>query len=267
MSATIPSIKKNAKDALKDNWVIAIVSALTILFSFFIIVIALWVLSIVIGNDIAELLLLSLNVLFLGPLILGVIRHFWRMFGGLSEAPSTVFYFFSSASRYIKSLHLAFKFTIKYLIAYIIFNIPSFTVSVISDVRLYDFLKTPIPMWSQNLTVLGDFLSVLATVLTIISLIRFYLAPILVIANDEIDVDEAFHMSSVISKKSVSDFVYLLFGVLHWLIISLLFIPLVFTLPYFIMCYISHSLEAIDSYNEKIKKLNEENFPSYVAGA
>ena len=54
--------------------------------------------------------------------------------------------------------------------------------------------------------------------------------------------------------------------ILYTIIISLLFIPLIFTLPYFIMCYIIHSKEAIKDYNERIKNLIDDKLPSFVAG-
>ena len=50
------------------------------------------------------------------------------------------------------------------------------------------------------------------------------------------------------------------------IIISLLFIPLIFTMPYFIMAYVVHISHAINDYNEKINKLNDANLPSFVAG-
>lgn len=266
MSTSITTIKSKARTALKDKWVVAIIAPLIVLFSFFIIQNAMWLLSMVL-DDIAALILILANIVILGPLSLGVIRFFWRLYGGLDEAVGTVFYYFSAFARYRKALRLFLKLTVKYILLTIIFNLPAFCVSVISNVRLYDMFKMPIPMWSQNLTSLSDFLYTLGAVLTLFALIRFYLAPILLIANEELEVDEAIHMSSVISKNTFSDLFYLILSMLHWILLSLLFIPLVFTLPYFIMCYISHSLEAIKAYNEKIQKLNGESFPSFVAGA
>ena len=81
------------------------------------------------------------------------------------------------------------------------------------------------------------------------------------------DAEEALLMSSVISKTSLMDFVFLGFSLILWIIASILFIPLIFTLPYFIMCYIVHSEYSVKDYNQRISKLNDESFPSFVAGA
>jgi hypothetical protein len=146
------------------------------------------------------------------------------------------------------------------------FYLPAVLVYVISSPNLYDFLKMPIPLWSQHLTYLVNFLSSLASVLTAFSLLKFYLAPFLIIADDEMDVEEAVLMSTVISKTTITDFVFLGLSLILWIILSLLYIPLLFTLPYFIMCYVVHSLYAINDYNERINKINNQNLPMFEAG-
>lgn len=268
MSKSISSIKSDVKSALRGKWIIAIVSAMTILFSHLIIQNIAWVLSIALGDFFASALMIMSNVIFIGPIILGVIRHYWRMLGGLEESPATAFYYFSSFAYYKKAIRLCFKLVFRVLIASIVFNFPALVVSVISNPRFYEMFRLPIPMWSQNLAIVVELLSTVGTVITVFFAIRFYLAPVLVIVNEEIDVDEAIHMSSVISKGSTSDLIFLSLSVLHWIILSLIFyIPLIFTLPYLLMCYVVHFLGAITTYNEKIKKLNDEYFPSFVAGA
>lgn len=266
MTVSLTSIKSEAKAALKGKFIIAIISALTVLFSFLIIENIAWVLSFVIKDVAASFVVLLLSVLLCGPLTLGVLRAFWRMQGGLSEPPAVVFYYFSNISLYHKAIRLCFMLAVRLLLFAIIFYLPAIAVYVISSPEMYDFLKTPIPIWSQNLGQIFDFLASIGTALTAISLIKFYLAPFLVIADEEMDAEEALHMSAVISRTSLMDFIFLGFSMIFWIVISFLFIPLVFTLPYFIMCYVVHAGYSIKDYNERIKKLNDDNFPSFVAG-
>ncbi len=262
----ITSIKKEAKATLRGNWVSAIITALTALLSFLIIQNIGWVLSIVIGEIAASFIALLLTVLLCGPLTLGVLRYFWRMHGGMDEAPASAFYYFSSAVAYHKAIRLCFMLAIRLLGFALLFFLPAIAISVISSQQLYDFLQIPIPIWSQHLAYLVNFFSTIGIVLTAFTLMRFYLAPILVIADDQMDVEEAIHMSVVIARASVLDFIFLVFSLVLWIILSFLFIPLIFTLPYFIMCYTLHAVYAIKEYNERIKKLNDESFPSFVAG-
>lgn len=266
MTVSISGIKSQAKKMLSGNWVVAIISALSVLFSFLIIENIAWVLGFVLGNVVSNFVILLFTVLFCGPLTLGVFRLFWRMRGGVTDSPATAFYYFSNIARYYKALKLCFMLSIRLLMFGLIFYLPAILVYIISSTELYDFLKMPIPMWSQHLNSIVDFLSSIGLVLTVFSLVRFYIAPILVVANEEIDIDEALHMSTVISKASLSDLIFLVLSLLLLIIISLLFVPLIFTLPYFIMCYVIHCEAAIKDYNEKIEKLIDDKLPSFVAG-
>ena len=266
MTVSISAVKSQAKKALFGNWVIAIVSALTVIFSFLMIQNIAWVFSLVLGDVVANFIMILLTVLLCGPLALGVFRLFWRLHGGLVESPANAFYYFSSTARYYKAIKLCFMLSLRLLMFAAVFYLPAILLYIISSPDLYDFLKMPIPMWSQYLQHLVNFFSSIGAVLIISSMLRFYLAPVLVIADDEMDAEEAVHMSAVIAKTSFTDFIFLAFSLLFWIIISLLFIPLIFTLPYFIMCYVVHSKVAIKDYNERIKKLIDDKLPSFVAG-
>ncbi len=266
MTVSISTVESEAKKSLCGNWVIAIVSALSVLFSFLMIQNIAWVFSLVLGNVVANFIMILLTVLLCGPLTLGVFRLFWRMRGGLAESPATAFYYFSSVARYYKAIKLCFMLSLRLLMFAAVFYLPAILLYIISSPALYDFLKVPIPMWSQYLQHLVNFFSSIGAVLIICSMLRFYLAPVLVIADDEMDVEEAVHMSAVIAKTSFTDFIFLVLSLLFWIIVSLLFIPLIFTLPYFIMCYIIHSNAAINDYNERVKKLIDDKLPSFVAG-
>lgn len=266
MTVGIPSIKKEAKAALNGKWVSAIIASLTVLFSFFIIYNIGWAISLVIGDVSSSFIAVVLSVVLCGPLMLGVIRFFWRMFGGMAETPATVFYYFSSLRSFYKVLKLCFMLAIRLFAFAVIYYLPAILLYVISSPDLYEFLKMPIPLWSQHLSYLVNLLSSLGGVLTLFSLLKFYLAPVLVIADDQMDIEEALLMSTVISKTAITDFVFLVFSLILWIIISLLYIPLLFTLPYFVMCYTVHALYAIKDYNQKIESINGDNSPSYVAG-
>ncbi len=267
MSLSISSLKSDAKSAIKGKWVMAIISALTLLFSYLIIQYTAYLFGGVIGNIAATAIMYLLLFVILSPLALGIMRYYWRLYGNADEAPAAAFYYFSKLSRYNKAMKLSFMLLIRVLLFALIFYLPAFAVYIISNPDFYEFINIPIPMWSQNLSYLVNFLSSLGSALVTVSVIKFYLAPALVIMDENMDVDEALHMSTVISKTSLMDFIFLVFSLAGWIVISLFFIPLIFTLPYFLMCYTVHSLYAVKDYNEKIKRLNDESFPSFVAGA
>ena len=95
---------------------------------------------------------------------------------------------------------------------------------------------------------------------------RYYIAPFLLIADEDMDAAEAIHMSDVISKSTMLDFIYLFFSLLGWIILSVLVIPIMFTLPYIITSVSVHTRFAIAEYNKRVDKQNSDTFPTYVAG-
>ena len=266
MTVSISSIKAEAKSALKGKWIMAIIAALTFLFSFLIIQNSAYPLSFAVGDTAATIIMYVLMFVVCFPLLLGVMRYYWRIFGGADETPVAVFYYFSEFSLFFKALKLWLMLFLRIALHALVFYLPTIAIYVISAPEFYRFIDTAIPIWSQNLSAILSFFSSISFALVVVSTIKFYLSPILIIADDKMDLEEAIHMSSVISKTSLTDFIFLLLSLLGWILLSVLFIPLIITLPYFLMCYTVHSFYSIKDYNEKIKRLNEESFPSFVAG-
>ena len=73
----------------------------------------------------------------------------------------------------------------------------------------YDMFGLAMPLWVANLNLVIRILAVFAIVVLIFYMLRFYLAPILFVADENMDVHENFYMSNTISRKSSLDFIYL----------------------------------------------------------
>ena len=131
---------------------------------------------------------------------------------------------------------------------------------------MYDALKIPIPLWTSNLYFLSLFLKSVASVILAFVMARYYIAPFLLIADEDMDAAEAIHMSDVISKSTMLDFIYLFFSLLGWIILSVLIIPIMFTLPYIITSVSVHTRFAVAEYNKRVDKQNSETFPTFVVG-
>ena len=120
-----------------------------------------------------------------------------------------------------------------------------------------------IPVWTSNLWALNSFLVILSTLALVFVMIRYYLAPTIFIANDEIDPAEAVNMSTIISKRTGADFVGLTLSFAGWILLSLLVAPLIFTLPYFTTSYCVHCRFAITTYNMDVDRFNASFTPSF----
>lgn len=266
MTIASATIKKTAKESIKSNFINVIIVTCVVLFCYLINNNIASTFYLVGGNLLANVLFYLMNLLILIPVFFGGLRYFWRLLCGVTDNPLSVFNYFSSKEDYKKVLKLTVYIIFKTLLTAILLLIPYIVVMVISNIEIYKVLDIPIPLWTTNLSNITAFLKSIALIGTLFLMLKYYLAPMLIIADENMDVNEAIHMSVVISKNTTFDFVFLLFSMIGWILLSLLFIPLLYTLPLFIMVYLTHCSFAVNEYNERINKINNENSPSFMAG-
>jgi uncharacterized membrane protein YccF (DUF307 family) len=70
------------------------------------------------------------------------------------------------------------------------------------------------------------------------------------------DVYEAIHKSTLLSRATSIDFLGLLLSFFGWILLSVTVIPLIFTLPYFLTSYMVHSRFAVANYNKVVSKMS-----------
>ena len=92
------------------------------------------------------------------------------------------------------------------------------------------------------------------------------MAPFLIAADEDMEVDEAIHMSDTISKRTMLDFIYLFFSFFGWILVSVLVFPLIFTMPYILISFGVHVRFAIAEYNKRIDLKTRESSNTFVAG-
>ena len=119
------------------------------------------------------------------------------------------------------------------------------------------------PLWSANLPVVANFLQVLGLILFVFLALRFYLSGLLLVIDDEMHPGEAFHISSLISRDFLMNFIILAFSFFGWFLLSLFAVPLIFTLPLFMASFAVHGRFAINYYNAKVHRWQESNFVAY----
>ena len=219
------------------------------------------------GDTAAYICEAILYFLLLFPLIHGLVRFFWRLLFGADDSPLAVFYFFSGKAEYMRAMRLITGLCLRLAFFAIILFIPAKIVDIFGGVKIYDLLDIPIPLWTSNLYYLSLFLKTVASVLLFFIMLRYYAAPVLSVADEKMDASEAIHMSCVIYKRTMLDFIYLFFSFAGWILLSLTFIPLIFTMPYFIAAVCVHTRFAIAEYNSFEELKNTPDVPTFVAGA
>lgn len=257
------AVKKTALATLKNEWPTAIIAAVIPL-AFFLVLSNLfsfigYIFSSVFAQVIMYVILCAV-LLFIGlPLFFGVLRIYWSL---AAEAPlkiSEMFYYFSGAGVYKRLITFVFLMLGKIILRAVALLLPSVIIDLISRFSSLFFANSVAPLWFSNIWIFAFVLRAIAICCIIYIMLRYYLAPFIFIANEDIDEIECIHKAHTVSSVSLGNFITLILSLLGWIILSFFFVPLVFTLPYICMCYIVHSRFAAVYYNAKRR--------SYTGGA
>lgn len=254
--ATSAVVKKTAKAALKDNWVEAISIGAIVLFTFFISYIAVSLLSVVLPSVILCVVSVILLVLVVLPLLLGSLRCFWLIMWDEKGIIGEIFYYFSSKAQYLKAIKMFWLLIFRALWTGAILLLPSIITDVLSSAKIYELFHYSAPSWTSNLWVVSVFLKTLAGVILLAIMVKYYLALFLIIADEQMDVREAIHKSTILSKATGMDFIALILSFSGWILLSLFVFPLVATIPYFMVSYMVHSRFSVANYNKVAGELS-----------
>ena len=255
MLPSVGKIKKTAREILSKNHFAGIMASLPFVFSLAILFLIVDILFTVTNTVIAVLSDTAILCFLIFPLVLGTFRFFSRWLDGVCDYPTAVFYYFSEASLYIKSLNFVFRIIIRLLLSFLLLSLPAITVGVFAASDVYEFFGLAIPLWTPLLSTISDLLFVLSFIVFIFVNVKYYLSPYLFIIDDSITPKKAMEMSIIISRRTQIDFIYLFFSAIGYIILSLFYLPLIFTMPFLVMTYLVHSKYAVIQYNSTIEKL------------
>lgn len=263
MAITSLVTKKTAKAALKDNWVKAITVGAVLIFSMLVIFIAVSFLGSVLHDYLTLLVASVIVALIFMPLFMGVLRSYWRMMWDMNDSVDTVFYYFTSVEIYTKILKFTLHLLLKAVIIGLLLLIPAFLTDIFSQSAAYEFFGMSAPAWISNLWIVSSFLKVIAGVALAAIMLKYYLSFFLIVADEQMDVYEAIHKSTLLSRATSIDFLGLLLSFFGWILLSVTVIPLIFTLPYFLTSYMVHSRFAVANYNMVVSKMSSSSEPQF----
>ena len=253
MLAGNKAVKATAKSYLKGRFIDVLVVSLITIFTYFILNLLSSIMVTVIGEIFGNIFFIAIALFIFIPLFFGFLRYVWRLLFDCVDNPISVFYYFSKRKNYFK----IFKFILFYIFKMFCYGIflffPAFAVWFISQSFLYELIGTSIPMWTANLNGVFIFLKSFGNILLFILMIKYYLAPFLIVVDDNMDIIEAMHNSKIIARKTGTDFIFLIFSLIGWILLSLFVIPIIYTLPYLATIYLVHCRFCIADYNKNIK--------------
>ena len=250
------NFKKQAKTLLEGRWPLAIGAVMILIFFFLFIVTLFNMLHPCFLSGAPFIILTVLTVFFalaVGfPLTLGVIKIFRRIYNKEDTDLYTVFFYFSSAKLFTKAIRLCITFIMQFGVIALLLLLPSLIIEALSAGKIPFISNGDMPLWLSNLWVFGAFLRATAIAILVFITLRYYLTPYIFIINDNIDIMEALLLSRKASKMSIGNFIVLIFSFTGWIILSFFAVPLIFTLPYALMCYTVHAEAVITVYNKKV---------------
>lgn len=251
------AVKKTALATLKNEWPTAIIAAV-ILLAFFLVSINLFsFIGYIFSNTVAQVIvyiILCAGVIFIYlPLFFGVLRFYWSLAAETPLGISEIFYYFSNIGVYKRLINFIFRLFSKMVLKAFVLLIPSFIIDLVSKFSSVLFANSVVPLWVSNIWIFAVVLRVIAICCIVYIMSRYYLAPFIFIAGHNTDNAECIKKAYTISRVSMGNFITLILSLLGWILLSVFFAPLVFTLPYFCMCYIIHSRYAAVYYNSRQK--------------
>ena len=257
MLPSVGKIKSTAREVLSKNHFIGIMASLPFVFSLAVLFLVVEVLFTVTNTVITAVFNMAMVCFLILPLLLGTFRFFSRWLDGVCDYPTAVFFYFSSFAVYLKSINFILRLILRLLVSYFLLSLPAIIVGGLALSDVYEFFGFAIPLWTPLLSTISNLLFVLSFIVFIFVNIKYYLSPYLFIIDDETTPANAMKMSMIISRRTQIDFIYLFFGMIVYVVLSLLFLPLIFTMPFLIMTYLVHSKYAVIEYNNTIEALTE----------
>ena len=261
--ASNTAVKKTAKTAIKDNALACIAAGVVFLFVCLVGVLAMEVVAMVLSSVAALVFALIFVVAAAFPLYLGLLRFFRRMLWGENDAIVSVFYYFSSKKSFKSAFLLSWNLVARTVAAYLILNIPALVIQALASAELYQVLDVAIPVWSSYLWPLSAFFEIAAVILLVLFMLKFYMAPFLFVSTEN-TVTECIDLAQRISNRTAADYFWFVLSLAGWIVLSVLAVPLVFTLPYFIACYIVYCRFAVAQYNKVVDSMKNTP-PSFEA--
>lgn len=259
------AVKTTAKSLLKNNYTSGIIAGCIPVFAFFVCLFCAEMINTVFGAVGTYISFFVLFVLLIAPLITGYVYYSTRfIFTGESQ-PVLIFKYFSSKAYYIKALTLSFIITGNAFLFGTLFFLPAIFTDLLASGKLFTLLNMQIPLWASSLWAVSSVLKFLAFIFTVLFMLKYYIAPFLMAADENMDPLEAVHMSKIISLRSKKDFVWLVLSFSGYIVLCLFFIPIIFVLPYFNTSYSVHCRFAVAAYNNTVDKLNQPSIPSFNA--
>lgn len=265
MNISSIAVKKTAITALKGRYLSALITATIYIFACLICMICRDTAAPFLGSALTPVFSLALIIFLMIPLTLGLVFFSVRIVFCGEAHPLLLFNFFTDKNSYIRAMKFALPFMLKTVISGVILFIPCFAVDLLASGKLFTLFGAQIPLWTSSLWGVSVVLRVLAFIVLILVMLKYYLAPFLLVADNDMDPLEAMHISRIIAKRSKKDFLFLIFSFAFYILACVFVVPIIFIIPYFAVAYAVHCRFTVAAHNKIADSMNLPEVPSFDA--
>lgn len=263
MNLSTTAVKTTAKTALKGHYLKSIIASVIYIFSVIVCLLCNNIFAYISIGFLYFVFLIAELIFIVIPLTLGFVYFTVRLIFGSDTEPVLIFKFFSSRKDYFRALRFSLSFIGNAIYSGFLLFLPSLFCDLIANGTVFKIFNSEIPLWVSSLWSVSAVLKVLAGIALITLMLKYYLAPFLIAADENMDPLEAMHMSKIVSTASKKDFLWLILSLIGYIIACLFVIPDIFIFPYFACCYCVHCRFAVAAYNRNVDKINLKDIPSF----
>ncbi len=193
--------------------------------------------------------ILSLCLSF--PLFFGALRWFWQVTAGSNPSVGEIFYYFSSPKRFFKTVALSVVTYIIIMLAAVVCMLPSAVMSELTSPDFYNEIGLQMPVLMEALRSLVVVLHVIGLLL----LCFFAAGPLLsftvVFSEPELSVFGTLSCTMKLAKGLRFNFTVFVFSFFGWALASILILPLIFSIPYFLSSLTVYGREAERAFKRR----------------
>ncbi len=252
MQPTFSEIKRAARGALKHRWPEAItVSVVFIATLFLMIYMQVLLMSLFkieetwqpfgqtelsiyvqLASIFITLFAAVFSLLILAPLGFGVMRWFWNVTGGGQGRVGEIFYYFSSGKIYFKAFILSLRLLLRLAVGAVICFLPYNILGILTTPNLYYNLGIPMPMVMDSLSPLVGFFYLCGIMAFLLWTGIYFLCYTVIFSEGGLTVTQIIRRTVKVSRGFRFNSVGFILSFFGWLLLSLLAVPVIFTLPY-----------------------------------
>lgn len=208
-------------------------------------------------DALTTLITVAVKLFVLLPVILGLLRWFWRACCGMYDGVETLFYYFSSKSVYLRALKATAIFWAASIAAGFVCMLPTYITSLIASPRLYQLFGGNMPSSFGAAGTLIRALRLMGYVALVFVWARLINYLPMVVMYDDVKPEKLFPITMRVFAHYTTQTMGFILSFFGYILLSVLVIPLVFVGPYIITSYMTYVKFAVNNYNIQLKNMAE----------